>query len=177
MWVVCALCLVIVTLTDSFKRLLNECVSVFSVGVHRVLMAIALAVSLTNGRQILFQIESCRVIYEININFSTICCTTAAACALDLQRFTAALQSALAFSLSHTHTVLLFLALALAMLCMQNAKISLVCRSFCWCCDYRCDRLSGNGCVCVCKYDLAACVCVCVLRLWPSVWQHLHFVC
>lgn len=133
---------------------------VFSAGVHRVLMTIALAVSLTNGRQILFQIESCRVIYEININFSTICCTTAAACPLDLQRFTAALQSVLALSLSHTHSPSLFCSLSVAMLCMQNAKISLVCRSFLlmlW----LSLRQTEWECVCVCKYDLASCVCVC----------------
>lgn len=85
----------------------------------KVFIAIAFAVSLTNGRQTLFHFESCRIIYEININFSTICCTTAA-CACDLQGFTAVLQClfflalslSLAFPLFHTLTLALSLLLA-----------------------------------------------------------------
>lgn len=163
MWVVCAVCLVIVTLTDSFKRLLNECMSVFSAGVHRVLMTIALAVSLTNGRQILFQIESCRVIYEININFSTICCTTAAACALDMQRFTAALQSALALSLSHTHTQFFSFSLSLSDHALHAKCKNFLSMSFIFVDVVTIVATDWVGmCVCVCKYDLAASVCVCV---------------
>lgn len=95
----------------------------------KVFIAIAFAVSLTNGRQTLFHFESCRIIYEININFSTICCTTAA-CACDLQGFTAVLQClfflALSLSLAFPlfHTLTLALSLSCSLNSMQNAAFS-----------------------------------------------------